>query len=154
MFSVAGSSDDICLPCTSSFVGVRGSRAPSVTRRALGRPGLVLVAFGILLTAALAWLWFVPSGTGEFLTSPDGRFTARASNLSRGTLTGRRDRYVQVQVSENASGRELWRVVRRPPGTSVPGYGNRDERFITWAGDSSSVTVPLGSGRRLVLEVP
>ncbi|CAN5872304.1 hypothetical protein BH24DEI2_BH24DEI2_15010 [soil metagenome] len=126
-----------------------------MTRRTPGRLQLVATGFGALLAVALAWLWFVPSGSGEFQVSPDARFTAHASNLSRGTLTGGRNQYVQVWVTENGSGREVWRVVRRPPaGTEVPVFENRDERFITWAADSSSVAVPLDGGHRLALEVP
>ena len=131
-----------------------------MTRRAPGRLRLVVVVVGLFSAVVLAWLWFVPSGSGEFRVSPDGRFTAHASNLSRGSLTGGRDQYLQVWVTENGAGRngfeqEVWRVVRRhPSGTDVPVFETRDERFITWAPDSSSVAVPLGGGHRLVLEVP
>ena len=113
------------------------------------------VAAVVLLVAAAGWLWFAPSGTGEFRHSPDGRYTAHAMNMSTGTLLGGRDRYIKVRVVEESSGREVWRVVRRhPAGADVPDYGSRAERFITWAADSSAVTVPVAGGRELVLAVP
>lgn len=115
----------------------------------------LLIAGVVILLAAAAWLWFVPTGTGEYRHSPDGRHTALVSNLSTGTFTGGRDRYIEVRLVEQASGREVWRVVHRhPAGADVPDYGRRDERFITWAADSSAVTVPVGGGRELVLAIP
>jgi hypothetical protein len=120
------------------------------------RTTIRLVVFAVVLLVAVAgWLWFGPSGTGEFRHSPDGRYTAHASNLSAGTLTGGRDWYIEVRVVEQASGREVWRVVHRhPAGADVPDYGSRAGRFITWAADSSAVTVPDAGGRELVLAVP
>lgn len=113
------------------------------------------VAAAVLLVTAAAGLWFAPSGTGEFRHSPDGRYTAHAMNMSTGTLTSGRDRYIEVRVVEEASGREVWRVVHRhPSGADVPDYGSRAGRFITWASDSSAVAVPVAGGRELVLAVP
>ena len=109
----------------------------------------------VLLTAAAGWLWFMPTGSGELEHSPNGRYTAHAHNLSTGTLLGGRDWYIQVRVVEEASGAEVWRVVHRhPAGADVTDYGSRARRFITWAADSATVTVPVTGGRELVLVVP
>ena len=86
---------------------------------------------------------------------PSTESLAQAMNMSAGTLLRGRDWYVEVRVVEQASGWEVWRVVRRhPAGADVPDYGSRGRRFITWAADSSSVTVPVGGGEQLVLAVP
>ena len=123
----------------------------------MGRRGaywLIITTVGILLTVA-AWLWFAPSGTGEYLRSPDGRFTAHVSNLSAGTWAGSREQYIQVRIVEEASDREVWRVVRPHSAlATVPDYGSRADRFLVWAADSSSVTVPVGGGQQLILPVP
>ncbi|MDB5311321.1 MAG: hypothetical protein JWO38_5523 [Gemmataceae bacterium] len=114
-----------------------------------------LLATAVALPALLlAWLWFGPTGTGEFRHSPDGRYTAHASNMSAATVLGGRDRYIEVRVVEESSGREVRRVVHRnPAGADVPDYGSRAGQFITWAEDSS-VTIPVAAGRQLLLAVP
>ena len=115
----------------------------------------LVVAAVVLLAVAAGWLWFGPTGFGEFRHSQDGRYTAHAMNMSIGTLTGGRDWYIEVRVVEQASGREVWRVVHRhPAGADVPDYGSRAGRFVTWAADSSAVRVPVAGGRELVLAVP
>jgi hypothetical protein len=113
------------------------------------------VATVVLRITAAAWLWFSPSGSGEFRDSPDFRYTAHAYNMSSGTITGGRKTYIEIRVVEKDSGRELWRVFHRPPvGADAPDYGSRGMRFVIWAGDSSRVTVPVAGGRELVLAVP
>ena len=108
-----------------------------------------------LFVAAAVWMWFGSVGTGEFRTSPDGRFIAHVSNLSTGTWAGDREHYIEVRVEEAGSGREVWRVVRSlPAGAAVPDYGDRATRFLVWADDSSAVTVPMGDSQPLVLAVP
>jgi hypothetical protein len=124
------------------------------------RTKLRLVAAAIAIVVAitgvlLAWLWFGASGAGEFRSSPDGRFTAHAMNMSTGTFSGGRHHYIEVRVVEETSRVEVWRVIRHHAhGVDVPDYGNRGRRFITWAADSSAVTVPVVGGRELVLPVP
>lgn len=59
-----------------------------------------VVAAVVLLLAIAGWLWFAPTGTGEFRHSPDGRYTAHACNMSTGTVLGGRDWYIEVQVIE------------------------------------------------------
>lgn len=45
-------------------------------------------------------------------------------------------------------------VHQHPTGADVPDYGDRARRFVTWATDSSAVTVPVAGGREMVLGVP
>ena len=127
-----------------------------MTRRTVYRlvATTAVVAFLLILTV-LSSLWFGPSGTGEFRNSPNGRYTAHASNMSTGTLTGGRDWFIEITVVEESSGREVWRIVRRHQAEAeVPEYGNRAGRYVTWAPDSSTVTVPIEAGQSLVLNVP
>ena len=114
----------------------------------------ITVAVAAILVVVAGWLWFFPSGTGEFRHSPDGRFTAHATNMTTGTITGGRDRYIKIRVVEDSSGREVWRIVQgHTAEADVPDYGTRGKRFIAWAPDSSSVTVPVADGRELALPV-
>ena len=118
---------------------------------------LIGVALVLMLLVG-GWYWLTPKGTGEFRTSPDGRFTARASNMSTASPFGSPRRYIKIEVVEASSGREVWRIVHRFSAeadlTDVPDYGSQAEKFLLWSADSSSVTVPVDGGRRLVLNVP
>jgi hypothetical protein len=109
----------------------------------------------VLLAALGAWLWFAPCGTGEYRHSPDGRFTAEVWNLTAGTLLYGHQSYIEVRVVDAGSGQEVWRVVCwHAPEAEVPDYGDRGQRFIRWAANSSSVTIPVDGGKQLVLAVP
>lgn len=115
----------------------------------------VAIGLAVALLGIALWCWFAPSGTGESRLSPDGRYEAHADNLRRGTVTGRREQYAEIRVTEVATGREVWRVVHRHhPEAAVPEYGSRGMRFIVWAEDSSAVTVPVAGGRTLSFHVP
>lgn len=109
----------------------------------------------VLMTGLLAgWLWFGDTGSGESRRSPDGSFDAQANNMSRGTIWGTREEWVDIRVTELGTGREVWRVRRtHTPGT-VPDYGMRGVRFVEWATDSSAVTVDIGGGQKLTFPVP
>ena len=129
-------------------------RATLRVKRRIFSCSALVAALVALLTLLLGGLWFASSGTGEVRTSPEDRFTASVSNMSRGTLFGRRT-YLEVRIVENASRREVWRGVRHPPpGAKVPSYGSRADRFIVWAAGVSMVTVPVDGGRRLTLAAP
>lgn len=109
-----------------------------------------------MLTAALGfWFWYQPSGTGEYCRSPDGRFKADASNLHRPTLLGSYEHWIEIRVTEEATEREVWRVVyRHPLGADVPDYGSRSARFIKWSADSSAVTIPVAGEQTMTFAVP
>jgi hypothetical protein len=84
------------------------TKRDEMSRRTVIRLAVVVAALLVVLPAALAaWLWFAPSGSGEFRNSPDGRFTAHASNMSVGTLTGGRDHYIEVRIVGAGTGREV-----------------------------------------------
>ena len=109
----------------------------------------------MLIVAGLAVFWFAPFGTGESRPSPDTRFTAHASNFSQRTLWGDKQHYIELRVVEESSQREIWRVIRQHSAdANVPDYGTRGIQFVAWAPDSKSVTIPVMSGRELVLDVP
>ncbi|WP_207211156.1 hypothetical protein [Leptolyngbya sp. Cla-17] len=98
-----------------------------------------------------ASFWFSPSGTGEYQTSPDGKFTAHASNMSRGTFIGRLQ-YIELRVVESVTQREVWRVEFRHEVVTVPDYGDRSKQsFVDWAQDSSSVTISVGGKRQVTI---
>ena len=124
-----------------------------MSRRTLFR--LSIVSLVIVLGLA-GWLWFSsPFGTGEYRHSPDGRYTAHASNLSCGTIRGEREWYIEIRVVEELSGLDVWKIIQsHSSGAEVPDYGNRERKFIVWSADSGSVTVPVANGKELVLAVP
>jgi hypothetical protein len=75
--------------------------------------------------------------------------------MSRGKLLGGREQYIELRVVEVATGREVWRVVYcHPPEAEVPDYCLRGVRFVTWAADSSAVTIPIAGGREMTFAVP
>ena len=117
---------------------------------------VAIAAVSIGAIIFVANLWFGPSGTGEWKNSPDGRFTAHAGNMSRGTVFAGRVRYIELSVVENTTGHEVWRVrVQHAGDAKVPDYGDRSqEPFIRWARDSTSVTIPVEGDRQVTLPMP
>lgn len=114
-----------------------------------------LVSCLLIGIIAAATFWFSPSGTGEYQNSPNGKFTANALNMSRGTLFNGRIRYIELLVVELVAQREIWRAEFRHEGElKVPDYGDRSQKpLINWAPDSSSVTLPVGLKRQVTLPV-
>jgi hypothetical protein len=114
---------------------------------------IALVYLAVALIAFGAYGWFCPSGTGESRHSPDGRYTASAMNMSCGTWFNGRIQYIELRVAET-DGAELWRTEYHYPHGPVPDYGDRSkDRFITWAQDSSSVSIPVGGGKQVTVQV-
>ena len=99
---------------------------------------ILLVAAAVALPVSFAGcVWFTPAGIGEYRHSPDERYTAHAFNMSTGTLLGGRDKYIEIRVVEESTGRVVWRIVHRhQAGANVPDYGSRVKPFIIWASDS------------------
>lgn len=125
-------------------------RRLSLPRRLLAHAAM----FGLIVFAGAAWFWFQSSGTGEYETSPDGRFTAHASNLVRGTLRGRVS-YVELRIEEADTMRVLWNIEYQPRPNTAPDYGERrNDPFIVWADDSSTAAFPIGGGRTIVVPLP
>jgi hypothetical protein len=115
---------------------------------------ITILCLSILLVSLTGVLWFGPSGTGEYKESPDGRYTAHAAKMTRGTwLDGRRE-YLELEVIESSTQRVLWQVEYHPQPGDAPDYGDRSQRFITWTADSSSVRFPIGSDEQITLPVP
>ena len=107
----------------------------------------------VMLVAA--WLWFSSSGTGEYADSPDGRYHVSVSSLNRGTWLHGRINYVEVKITENATGATVWESRRLMlPGETAPEYSDRSKKFITWAPDSRSLSVPVGGPKDAVFAVP
>lgn len=77
-------------------------------------------------------------------------------NLNRGTFLSGRIDYLQLTVVESTTGHEVWRINQYPPANAeVPDYGDRSQdRFIVWAPDSSSVTIPVVNGQKITLPIP
>jgi hypothetical protein len=114
---------------------------------------IACLPLGVATLAATSW--FSASGTGEYRNSPDGKFVAHASNLSRGTLFNGRSQYIELRVVESASDRELWRSeFHHESNLKVPDYGDRSQpQSIDWARDSSAVTIPIGIEKSLTIPV-
>jgi len=76
--------------------------------------------------------------------------------MNRGTFLNGRVNYIQLTVVEKSTGHEIWHVKHYHTGdANVPDYGDRShERFIKWAPDSSSVTIPIANGREQTFAVP
>ncbi len=111
---------------------------------------IALIASSLLL---LMWLWFQPDGTGEYRTSPDGRYTASVGNYVRDTLHGR-ESYVEMTVEEVATKSTVWRIEYAARKGEAPDYGDRSHApFISWAADSSTVAFPVGRDRDIVVPV-
>ena len=108
----------------------------------------------LLIEHLIAGLWFSPNGTGEYLKSPNGKFTASAMNMDKGTWRGTREKYIEVYVVENSTGRKMWEVnFRHSTKADVPDFGIRGKRFIVWNSDSSSVSIPISRMQKLDLPV-
>ena len=107
-----------------------------------------------LVLSLSVWLWTRPNGVGEYDASPDGRWTAHVSNLSRGTLTGSRYTYLEIRVVESATGLILTRrELPYGPNDRVPDYSDRSQRFITWATNSNQFTVAITNGASVAIAV-
>jgi hypothetical protein len=114
---------------------------------------VIVVIAAIVLVAG--WGWFSPSGTGEYADSPDGRYTAHASNFRRGTWLHGRVSYIEIEVVEKSTGQTVWKAERYPlPNEVPPEFGDRSKKFIVWAPASRSVSVPVGGTTDSVWAVP
>jgi hypothetical protein len=114
--------------------------------------GAVIAA--MVLVGIACGLWFAPIGSGEYKTSPDGRYTAEVSNETCGTWLHGRMQYVRVDVTESSSGRALFGLDYFPAkGVVVPDYEDREQKYIQWQPDSSAVAIPIDSGKSIVLPV-
>jgi hypothetical protein len=120
------------------------------------RSRLLLMLMTVALTLAVViWLWTRPNGPGEYRTSPDGKWTAHASNLSRGTIRGDRISYLEIRLVNASSGVQLARhEVRYGRHDQAPDYGDRSQTFITWATNSTHFTVGTTNGATLVVKAP
>jgi hypothetical protein len=115
---------------------------------------LLIVMASIPLVFAID-LWFSPWKAGEFRDSPDGQYVATAYNVTRHTLLSGDRHSIELSVVEKESGRDIWRMEwNHPSGANVPDYAMRANiKFVVWAGDSSSVTIPIINNQQLVLPV-
>jgi hypothetical protein len=112
-----------------------------------------LVVAAVVLAAG--WTWFSPSGTGEYADSPNGRYTAHASNFRRGTWLQGRVSYIEIEVVERSTGNTVWKAERYPLTNEVPPeFGDRSKKLIIWASDSRSVSIPVGGLTNSVWAVP
>jgi hypothetical protein len=113
------------------------------------------LAFVILVLSMSLWLWTQPNGVGEYDRSPDGRWTAHVSSVSRGTLSGSRRTYVEMSIVDSATGVTVARQeIQHGSADRVPAYGDRSQTFIQWATNSSAFTVAITNGSSMTLAVP
>jgi hypothetical protein len=101
---------------------------------------LAIACLPIGLATLVASSWFSASGTGAYRNSPNGKFVAHASNLSRGTLFNGRIRYIELRVVDVASDRELWRSeFYNESNLKVPDYGDRSRPQSIRRGNSQQL---------------
>jgi hypothetical protein len=116
----------------------------------------ILIAVSLLVVATLFWLvWMLPRGEGEYRDSPNGLWRAHASALSEGTLLLSRHRYIELKIERLADGVTVWR--QRIPHISadtVPAYGDRGARSISWSPDSSQFSAGTTNGSTMTVPVP
>ncbi|MGN6553336.1 MAG: hypothetical protein ACTHLW_06405 [Verrucomicrobiota bacterium] len=113
----------------------------------------ILIAVAVTGVAVLFWaFWLLPSGEGEYRDSPDGLWRAHVSGLSRGTLLGSRRRYVELSIERLTDGATMWRQqILHTSADTVPAYGDRSARFISWSPDSLQFTVGTTNGATLTV---
>jgi len=114
---------------------------------------VVALAVAAVIILFLAF-WLKPIGEGEYRDSPNGQWTAHVSALSRGTLLGSRQQYVELSIERRADGVMVWR--QELPYTSTdktPDYGDRSTRFITWASDSTQFSVSTINGAMMTVPI-
>lgn len=140
-------------------VALAPRRSTRVTR--LGFLILAPIVFlAILGTLSFVALWYVvtsiePIGFGEGRESPDGRYEASVYRMEQRTPIGTLDRFVQFEVVERSGGRQIWHVVQRyAPDVDPPRYEMRGRRFVEWAADSKSVSIPVTGGQTMTFDVP
>ena len=83
-------------------------------------------------------------GAGRSIQSPDGRFRADASILTRTETSGLSKSYLDIYVEDSAHGRVIVREMRPlDPDSKQPEHdqGNAAVPTIVWAPDSSSVSI-------------
>lgn len=109
----------------------------------------------MIILGTLFWaFWLLPAGSGEYRDSPDGLWRAHVSGLSRGTVLGSRRRYVELSIERLGDGSTMWRQqIQHTSADTVPAYGDRSARFISWSADSSQFTVGTTNGATLTVPV-
>jgi hypothetical protein len=120
-------------------------RLTMTLRTKCGLIGGMLTIIGMPILT-FAWFWFSPVRAGEFRESPDGRYKAHAMNVTQTRVFGGEDHSIEIKVVEQATGRVIWHIVHpHPPQPDELPYYTRGIKFIQWAADSSSVTIPIGT---------
>jgi hypothetical protein len=116
---------------------------------------IIVIAILVLVVFFCGWLWFAPSGEGEYGDSPNARVRAHMSILSRGTIFGTRIEYLEVRVVDSIGGETILTAdYYEFPGAERPNFSNRHTRSIAWAPDSSSVTFQLGGKHQVTFPIP
>lgn len=84
-----------------------------------------------------------PLGSGQYAKSPDGRYEAYAANMTDKYFWGGRREYYEFQIKDVQSRSTLRTIRMTPPDREeiVDYYGNT---ILTWASNSSAVTIPVG----------
>lgn len=115
----------------------------------------IAVVAVLVVVGDLSVDWLRGFGTGEYCNSPDGRFRASAMNKSSGSLLRGRSEYVEIYVVDSNSGTDVWRGELRSSGwATYPDYSDRSKNHITWATDSSSVSIRISDGATIDIDTP
>ena len=111
--------------------------------------GIVAIAAGYRAVTLLRY----PLGSGQYDLSPDGRFEARASNMTDKSFWGGQRHYYQFEIIDVTTKERLRTVTMGFP-DGEPAVVYRGPKVIKWAADSSSVTIPIGQDLELTIEMP
>lgn len=115
--------------------------------------GLIL----LLMAVGLAF-YLAPIGTGEYRTSPDGSYCARATTYIQRRLFLQSREYQAYQIvagsCEQGNGEVIWRAEYDPLSRPLLDYGSREGQFITWLPASDQAVFMLDTNRTLTIPVP
>jgi len=107
-----------------------------------GIPALVLLAGGLSIWRAFQ-VSIYPVGGGQYVHSPNGKYTASANNMYYEDFWGHERSYYEFSILPKWGLREseAIKTVRMDPIEGQPEFPMRgDERIIKWSPDSTSVT--------------
>jgi hypothetical protein len=117
------------------------------------------VLFLLCTVCFTIWIVFSPIKSGESRRSPDQRYEASAMNVQQRNLWGEWIHHVELKVIDLSTDKVIWEITyQHPPDADVCDYFMRGVKFVQWAEDSTSVTIPtrgqMGGQDEMTFRVP
>lgn len=114
-----------------------------------------------LLSLALVGAYILntfPISSGEYRTSPNSQYCARALTIYQKRLFRSARRYYVYEIAHNVcegnDGPVVWHAEYTPGSEDLLDYGMRDTRFVRWAATNDEVAFTLDDGRILTIPAP